>query len=48
MSDMPGVFPTILSHSHADDATRPFWEAAREGRLVGGSPRRPSHPVCGG
>jgi uncharacterized OB-fold protein len=29
-----GVFPVALDDPHADDATRPFWTAALEGRLV--------------
>ena len=29
-----GVFPSILTHSYADDSTRPFWDAAKENRLV--------------
>ncbi len=30
----PGVFPTILKAPHADATTQPFWDAAREDRLV--------------
>jgi uncharacterized protein len=29
-----GVFPNSLKDPFADDSTRPFWEAALEGRLV--------------
>jgi uncharacterized OB-fold protein len=29
-----GVFPVALPHPFADDTTQPFWDAAREGRLV--------------
>ena len=29
-----GVFPTPLKDPFADESTRPFWEAALEGRLV--------------
>jgi len=29
-----GVFPTPLHDPFADESTRPFWEAALEGRLV--------------
>lgn len=30
----PGVFPALLRHSYADESTKPFWDAALEGRLV--------------
>jgi uncharacterized protein len=48
----PGVFPTILTEPNADDSTRPFWEAAVEGRLVAprcvacGTFRLPPPPFC--
>lgn len=29
-----GVFPTILRETHAESDTQPFWDAAREDRLV--------------
>jgi len=29
----PGVFPTILAETHADQWTQPFWDAARADRL---------------
>jgi uncharacterized OB-fold protein len=29
-----GVFPTILKETHADPMTQPFWDAAKEDRLV--------------
>jgi uncharacterized OB-fold protein len=29
-----GVFPTILKDTHADPMTQPFWDAAKEDRLV--------------
>ena len=47
-----GVFPAILADPHADDATRPFWDAALEGRLVAprcvqcGTFRLPPSPFC--
>jgi len=48
----PGVFPTILKHSYADDSTQPFWDAARDDRLVAprctncGTFRLPPTPFC--
>ena len=30
----PGVFPTILFETHADEMTQPFWDAAKGDRLV--------------
>jgi uncharacterized OB-fold protein len=48
----PGVFPTVLRDPHADDLTRPFWEAAVEGRLSAprctgcGTFRLPPGPIC--
>jgi uncharacterized protein len=30
----PGVFPNILTETHADPTTQPFWDAALEDRLV--------------
>jgi hypothetical protein len=47
-----GVFPSILTHSHADASTQPFWAAAREGKLVMprctncGTFRLPPAPFC--
>lgn len=47
-----GVFPAILTETHADDSTRPFWEAAAEDRLVAprcvdcGTFRLPPTPFC--
>jgi uncharacterized protein len=29
-----GVFPNILSETHSDPMTEPFWEAARQDKLV--------------
>jgi hypothetical protein len=29
-----GVFPTILTETHADHLTQPFWDAAKQDRLV--------------
>jgi uncharacterized OB-fold protein len=47
-----GVFPPVLRDAHADDSTRPFWEAAAEDRLVAprctscGTFRLPPSPFC--
>jgi uncharacterized protein len=47
-----GVFPAVLFDPHADKWTRPFWEAALDGRLVApqctscGTFRLPPKPVC--
>ena len=47
-----GVFPSILTAAHADDSTRPFWDAAVEDRLVAprctncGTFRLPPPPFC--
>lgn len=30
----PGVFPSILKETNADYLTKPFWDAARQDRLV--------------
>ena len=30
----PGVFPAILTETHADHSTQPFWDAAKQDRLV--------------
>ena len=52
MSERPGVFPSILTHSNADDSTQPFWDAAKEDRLVAprctncGTFRLPPPPFC--
>jgi len=29
-----GIFPTILTRTHADHLTQPFWDAAKEDRLT--------------
>ncbi len=29
-----GVFPSILEETHADETTQPFWDAAKQNRLV--------------
>lgn len=48
----PGVFPVILTETHATEATQPFWDAAREDRLVAprcvacGTFRFPPTPFC--
>lgn len=47
-----GVFPTVLEHTFADATTQPFWDAAREDRLVlpccraCGTFRLPPTPIC--
>jgi uncharacterized OB-fold protein len=47
-----GVFPTILMETHADEASQPFWDAAREDRLSVprctscGTFRLPPSPFC--
>jgi uncharacterized OB-fold protein len=47
-----GVFPSILTETHADPQTQPFWDAAREDRLVAprcttcGTFRLPPAPFC--
>ena len=47
-----GVFPTILFETHADEMTQPFWDAAKEDRLVCqhctncGTFRMPPSPFC--
>jgi uncharacterized protein len=47
-----GVFPTILAETYADDSTQPFWDAAKEDRLVAakctncGTFRLPPAPFC--
>lgn len=47
-----GVFPTILDQPHADASTQPFWDAAKEDRLVAprctscGTFRLPPSPFC--
>jgi uncharacterized protein len=49
---VPGTFPTVLTDPHADDLTRPFWEAASQGRLTAprctscGTFRLPPAPIC--
>src|SRR6476620_4609279 len=30
----PGVFPALLNDSYADESTKPFWDAALDGRLL--------------
>lgn len=48
----PGVFPSILTETHADDSTQAFWDAAAEDRLVApkctacGTFRLPPSPFC--
>lgn len=47
-----GVFPVILSTTAADHTTQPFWDAAKDGRLVAprctdcGTFRLPPSPFC--
>lgn len=47
-----GKFPTILDDPHADPLTQPFWDAAKEDRLVVprctncGTFRMPPSPFC--
>jgi uncharacterized OB-fold protein len=47
-----GVFPSLLTETHADDTTQPFWDAAAEDRLVVprctncGTFRLPPGPFC--
>jgi uncharacterized OB-fold protein len=47
-----GVFPSILKETHANALTEPFWEAARQERLVAprctncGTFRLPPSPYC--
>ncbi|MGE0384672.1 MAG: Zn-ribbon domain-containing OB-fold protein [Gammaproteobacteria bacterium] len=47
-----GVFPTILKETHADAATQPFWDAAKQDRLAAprcthcGTFRLPPSPYC--
>ena len=47
-----GVFPALQQHTFADEMTRPFWDAAREDRLVVprcnacGTFRLPPLPLC--
>jgi uncharacterized protein len=47
-----GVFPTIMAETAADEHTRPFWEAARQDRLVVprcqscGTFRLPPNAIC--
>lgn len=47
-----GVFPNILTATHATAMTQPFWDAAREDRLVApkctncGTFRLPPSPFC--
>lgn len=48
----PGVFPSILTATHGDHTIEPFWDAAREDRLVAprctncGTFRLPPAPFC--
>jgi uncharacterized protein len=48
----PGVFPAVLTETFADDSTQPFWDAARENRLLApkcttcGTFRIPPTPFC--
>jgi uncharacterized protein len=47
-----GVFPSILDNPYADPNTQPFWDAAKEDRLVAarcttcGTFRLPPAPMC--
>jgi uncharacterized OB-fold protein len=47
-----GVYPVPLTKTYADESTRPFWDAASEGRLVGarctrcGTFQIPPEPFC--
>ena len=47
-----GVFPALMTHSYADETTKPFWDAAAEGRLIApkctncGTFRLPPSPFC--
>jgi uncharacterized protein len=47
-----GVFPAILKDTFADDTTQPFWDAAKQDRLVApkctscGTFRLPPAPFC--
>ena len=47
-----GVFPAVLTETFADEATQPFWDAARNNRLVApkctncGTFRIPLTPFC--
>jgi uncharacterized protein len=47
-----GVFPSIMTRTHADPLTQPFWDAAKEERLVVskctncGTFRLPPSPFC--
>jgi hypothetical protein len=47
-----GVFPSLLRETHADPTTQPFWDAAKEDRLVVprcthcGTFRLPPSPYC--
>jgi hypothetical protein len=47
-----GVFPSILKQTHADESTQPFWDAAKQNRLVApkcvscGTFRLPPSPFC--
>jgi uncharacterized protein len=48
----PGVFPSILKETHATPMTQPFWDAAKQDRLVApkcsncGTFRLPPSPYC--
>ncbi len=53
MSDgTPGVFPSIMTATFADETTQPFWDAAAEDRLVAprcsgcGTFHLPPVPIC--
>ncbi|MCG3771527.1 MAG: hypothetical protein JW384_02714 [Nitrosomonadaceae bacterium] len=47
-----GFFPTILTETHADHTTQPFWDAAKEDRLIApkcthcATVRLPPSPYC--
>jgi uncharacterized OB-fold protein len=52
VSSDAGVFPSILKRPSSDDASRPFWDASVEARLVAprctncGTFRLPPTPIC--
>ncbi|MCY4257241.1 MAG: Zn-ribbon domain-containing OB-fold protein [bacterium] len=47
-----GVFPALQTHPGADHLTQPFWDAAKQGQLVGyqcqscGTVLLPPKPIC--
>ena len=48
----PGVFPVILTETHADESTQPFWDGAKQDRLMAprctncGTFRLPPEAIC--